>query len=91
VIDAGSGLILPSGTMRDEKNLVGTDDKTVCPDMFWNIEYLQTSLAKHCPQFQISQCDDRTSIDKVIEAPQRLYMDPTYINGELRKLRGRRI
>jgi hypothetical protein len=73
-IDAGRGLILPSATMRDEKNMVKTDDKTVCPDMFCNIEYLQTSLAKHCPQFQIRQCDDRTGIDKVIEAPQRSYI-----------------
>jgi len=85
-MDAGASLILPSATTRDEKNLVATDDKAVWPDMFWDIKYLQTSLPKQCPQLQIRHCDDRTGIDKVVEAPQRSYVDPAYVNGEFRKL-----
>lgn len=85
-IDTGSGVILPSATIRDEENLVKTDDKTVCPDFFWDIKYLQESLAEQCPPLKIRQCDDRTGISKVLEPPPRQYLQAAHSNTTFREL-----
>jgi hypothetical protein len=79
-------MIIPSATARDEKNLVKTDDQTVCADFFWNIEYLQSALAEQCPQLQIRQCDDRTGITKVIEPAFRAYKQAAHSNTTFREL-----
>jgi hypothetical protein len=87
-IDAGVGLILPSVTARDEKNLLHTDDKTVCTDMFWNMQHLQSTLSAQCPQLQVRMCDDRRGIpdERVIESPPRSYLGKAHTNGTFRTL-----
>ncbi|KAL2074247.1 hypothetical protein VTL71DRAFT_8025 [Oculimacula yallundae] len=85
-IDAGAGLILPSATERDEAHLVKTNGAVkVCPDVFWNIEYMQASLREQCPQLNLRMCDDRTGIEKVVETPRRHYLEAAHINGTFRK------
>jgi hypothetical protein len=85
-IDAGSGLILPSTTVRDEKALVNTNVKSVCPETFWDTKYLQAALQEQCPQLKIRQCDDLTGIDTIIHAPPRTYTEAAFTNGTFRDL-----
>jgi len=85
-IDAGAGLILPSATTRDEKQLVNTNDKVVCPDTFWNIQHLELALAKKCLQLKIRQCDDLSGIDKIVEGIPRSYLEPPFANTTFRTL-----
>jgi len=85
-IDTGSGIIIPSVTTRDEKDLVNTDDKTVCADFFWDMEYLQKALAEQCPQLEIRLCGNRTGITTVIEPPFRSYLEAPHYNTTFRAL-----
>jgi len=85
-IDVGAGLILPSTTARDEKALVNTDFKTVCPETFWDTKYLEAALQHECPQLKIRQCDDLTGIDTIVHAPPRNYLEAPYTKGTFRNL-----
>ena len=85
-IDAGAGLILPSATERDEDHLVKTNGAVhVCPEVFFNTEYLQTSMHEQCPQFKLRMCDDRTGIKHVLQTPKRHYLDAAHSNGTFRQ------
>ncbi|PVH84718.1 hypothetical protein DL98DRAFT_410428 [Cadophora sp. DSE1049] len=85
-IDAGAGLILPSATERDEDQLVKTNGAVrVCPEVFWNIDYLQTFLQEQCPQLKLRMCDDRTGIKHIVETPERHYLDAAHSNGTFRQ------
>ena len=85
-IDAGAGLILPSATERDEDHLVKTNGAVhVCPEVFFNTEYLQTSMREQCPQFKLRMCDDRSGIKHVLETPKRHYLDAAHSNGTFRQ------
>jgi hypothetical protein len=84
-IDAGAGIIIPSATTRDEENLLKTDSKTVCADMFWNMDYLQHAMGGQCPQLEIRMCDDRRGIERVIETPRRSYLDAAHKNTTFRQ------
>ncbi len=84
-IDTGAGLILPSTTERDEKNLVLTDDRVVCPEVFWNIDHLQMSLREQCPQLKLRLCDDRKGIKNVVETEKREYLSAAHTPGTFQK------
>ncbi|KAK0101368.1 hypothetical protein ONS95_006543 [Cadophora gregata] len=85
-IDAGAGLILPSATERDEGHLVETNGAgRVCPEVYWNIDYLQTSLREQCPQLKLRMCDDRSGIKHVVEMPERHYLHAAHSNGTFRQ------
>ncbi|TVY82666.1 hypothetical protein LSUE1_G002011 [Lachnellula suecica] len=85
-IDTGAGIIIPSATARNEENLVQTDDKTVCPNVFWDMEYLGEAMAEQCPQLKIRVCDDRSGIETVIEPEFRTYMQAAHSNTTFREL-----
>ncbi|TVY87983.1 hypothetical protein LAWI1_G007859 [Lachnellula willkommii] len=85
-IDTGGGMIIPTATTRDEKDLVKTDDKTVCADFFWDMGYMKKALAEQCPQLQIRQCDDRAGLTKVIEPTFRTYTQAAHSNTTFREL-----
>ncbi|KAG4427511.1 hypothetical protein IFR05_017006 [Cadophora sp. M221] len=85
-IDAGAGLILPSATERDEDHLVKTNGAVrVCPEVFWNVEYLQSSLKEQCPQLKLRMCDDRKGIKNVVQTPRRHYLEAAHKNGTFRQ------
>lgn len=46
-IDIGASVIIPSGTTRDEADLRMLNSvKTVCPDHFWDLDYLRVAMGK---------------------------------------------
>ncbi|KAG9237060.1 hypothetical protein BJ875DRAFT_350158, partial [Amylocarpus encephaloides] len=85
-IDAGAGVIIPSATARDENELVHTDGTTVCPNVFWNMEYLKSQMSKQCPQLRIRVCDDRSGIRNTIVPPLRQYLTPAHSKATFREL-----
>ncbi|KUJ18637.1 uncharacterized protein LY89DRAFT_549756, partial [Mollisia scopiformis] len=84
-IDAGAGLIIPSATARDEKDLLNTNDKIMCADVFWNMQFLEKKLGKYCPQLELRMCDDRRGIERVIESPRREYLEEPFVKGAFRE------
>ncbi|KAE9366216.1 hypothetical protein N431DRAFT_495958 [Stipitochalara longipes BDJ] len=83
-IDIGAGTIIPSVTWRNEDDLANTGSYTACADRFWDMEHLQVSLARGCPQLKIRLCDDRSSIKNVIPTRERGYMQASYSYGTFR-------
>ena len=83
-IDIGAGVIIPSVTWRNEEHLANTGMYTSCADRFWNMDYLQESLAKGCPQLKVRLCDDRSGIKHVISTRERGYMQASYSYGTFR-------
>lgn len=85
-IDVGAGLILPSATERDEEQLVKTNGAVqVCPETFWNVEYMKTALHEQCPQLGLRMCDDRDGIKNVVPTPRKHYLDNPHAIGTFRK------
>ena len=83
-IDIGAGVIIPSVTWRNEKHLANTGMYTGCADRFWDMEHLQRSLTKGCPQLKLRFCDDRSGIKHVIPTRERGYMQASYSYGTFR-------
>ncbi|PQE05036.1 AlteRNAtive oxidase protein [Rutstroemia sp. NJR-2017a BBW] len=75
-IDAGSGLILPTvATQRHFDNPAAFGDASVCPDVYWDVTFLEEAMKKECPQLSLRRCGDTQSIHEVIQGPRRGYMD----------------
>jgi hypothetical protein len=85
-IDAGAGIIIPSVTARFEDDIIHVDGKTVCPDIWWNLERLMAEMAMHCPHLKMRFCDDRTGIENAlsIKPPFRHYMAAGHSIGTFR-------
>jgi hypothetical protein len=79
-IDAGAGVIIASVTWRNEDNLANTNGSTSCADRFFNMEYLQESIAKECSQLNLRLCDDTSGIKHVISTRERGYAQASYTN-----------
>jgi len=84
-IDAGSGLIIPTATTRDEQNLLQTDNGTVCPDVYWDIDYLGQAVREQCPQLQLRSCGNSSGIDTILESPRRNYLSAAHHNGTFKE------
>jgi hypothetical protein len=83
-IDAGAGVVIPSVTWRNEDDLANTNFSTSCADRFFNIEHLQWSMARSCPQLKLRLCDERSGIEHVITTRERGYMQASYTKGTFR-------
>jgi len=87
-IDADFGLILPSATIGDPDHLERLDGKAVSLAEYWNTKYLQRTMKKVCPRFEIRESDDRSGIHNAIEAKRRGFQTDLrqHTNGTFRQL-----
>lgn len=96
-IDAGSGLILPSVTMRGN-DLVDTNGQEKCLDAWWDLQTLHDAMAVNCPQLQLrAACDGLNHTDAIlplggladtatiVKPPHRGYPDHRWTKGEFRE------
>ncbi|PQE07193.1 AlteRNAtive oxidase protein [Rutstroemia sp. NJR-2017a BVV2] len=84
-IDAGSGLILPTvSTQRHFDNPLAFGGASVCPDVYWDVDFLEKAVKKECPQLPLRRCGDMQGIHDVIQGPRRQYMEPNFNKGTFR-------
>lgn len=74
-ISVGAGVIIPHVTTRVESQIELTDNTIVCPDVWWDMDYLIESMANLCPRLQIRTCEEDPGIAKVVQLPNRHYRD----------------
>ncbi|KAF4625292.1 hypothetical protein G7Y89_g12882 [Cudoniella acicularis] len=84
-IDAGTGVIMAPVTNRAEEQLMNTNGEALCPEHFWDMEYLQSKLQEHCPQLHVRMCDDRLGIEKTVIPQYRDYNSDSYVLGTFRQ------
>ncbi|KAH8896387.1 hypothetical protein GQ53DRAFT_819495 [Thozetella sp. PMI_491] len=87
-IDAGAGLIIPPMTTRNPEKLYDTTNPegAMCPDVWFDIDYLHSSLNAHCPKLQIQAC--KTHVDnetRVLTEETRLFPPNDFYVGQFRK------
>lgn len=86
-LDLGSGIILPTvQSHRNAENLVDygdTTDNTLCPDVYWDIEYLLKEMSSACPELKVRQCGDVSGIDeaRIIQMKKREHGDASHHIG----------
>ncbi|TGO08309.1 hypothetical protein BTUL_0215g00120 [Botrytis tulipae] len=86
-LDLGSGIILPTvQSHRNAENLVDygdTTDNTLCPDVYWDIEYLLQEMGSACPELTVRRCGDVSGIDedRIIQMKKREHGDASHHIG----------
>jgi hypothetical protein len=85
-IDSGAGIILGTVMTRDEANLLNTNHKAVCPEVFWDIEGLEHELHNECPQLQLRSCGNTTGITTRLKAPKRRYTEASHTRDTFKQL-----
>ncbi|KAH8684801.1 hypothetical protein BGZ60DRAFT_367092 [Tricladium varicosporioides] len=80
-IDAGSGIIMTPVANRAEEQLSNTNGKTFCPENFWDMEYLKSTMKEHCPQLQVRMCDDKAGIQMTVNGKNREFNSDSYVPG----------
>ncbi|TGO86915.1 hypothetical protein BPOR_0267g00140 [Botrytis porri] len=91
-LDLGSGIILPTvQSHRNAENVVDygdTTDNTLCPDVYWDVEYLVQEMGSACPELEIRQCGDVSGIDedKIIQMKKREHGDASHHIGTFKAI-----
>ncbi|KAF5872923.1 putative alternative oxidase protein [Botrytis fragariae] len=91
-LDLGSGIILPTvQSHRNTENVVDygdTTDNTLCPDVYWDIEYLLQEMSSACPELEIRQCGDVSGIDedKIVQMKKREHGDASHHIGTFKAI-----
>ncbi|TGO23087.1 hypothetical protein BPAE_0144g00070 [Botrytis paeoniae] len=91
-LDLGSGIILPTvQSHRNTENVVDygdTTDNTLCPDVYWDIEYLLQEMSSACPELEVRQCGDVSGIDedKIIQMKKREHGDASHHIGTFKAI-----
>jgi hypothetical protein len=81
-IHAGSSLILPTvATQRHFDNPSAFGNASVCPDVYWDVAFLEKAMKRECPQLSLRRCGDVQGIHEVIQGPRRGYMDAKLDKG----------
>ncbi|KAF7920671.1 hypothetical protein BELL_0197g00090 [Botrytis elliptica] len=86
-VDLGSGIILPTvQTHRNSENFVEHGDATdnaLCPEVYWDIEYLLQEMGSTCPELEIRQCGDVSGIDedRIIQIKKREFGEASHHIG----------
>ncbi|KAK6599641.1 hypothetical protein H4I95_08516 [Botrytis cinerea] len=90
--DLGSGIILPTvQSHRNTENFVDygdTTDNTLCPDVYWDIEFLLQEMGSACPEIEVRQCGDVSGIDedRIIQMDKREHGDASHHIGTFKAL-----
>lgn len=91
-LDLGSGIILPTvQSHRNTENFVDygdTTDNTLCPDVYWDIEFLLQEMGSACPEIEVRQCGDVSGIDedRIIQMDKREHGDASHHIGTFKAL-----
>ncbi|TGO58787.1 hypothetical protein BCON_0051g00270 [Botryotinia convoluta] len=91
-LDLGSGIILPTvQSHRNTENFVdygNTTDNTLCPDVYWDIEYLLQEMSSACPELEVRQCGDVSGIDedRIIRMEKRKHGDASHHIGTFKAI-----
>ncbi|KAI0132984.1 hypothetical protein BJ170DRAFT_563887, partial [Xylariales sp. AK1849] len=85
-IDAGASVIIPSVTTRAEDDLLNTNQRSVCPNEWWNTNRLQSVMNRECPQLKMQFCEVDVPDSRILEPEYRNYLAEGHRNSTFEAL-----